>query len=153
MWVLYEKRDYFVYFEIQKKYNIVKYGIFIFRKRLMNMQRLKEIRLKRGITQQEIAAHLNVQQTTYSKYERGASRIDNETLKKICQYLNISADYLLGNTDVPLTMNEVKLIRDLQKNHTDEDLMNKYKMKLGDETISPEEIKVMLKIIRGLIGD
>lgn len=57
--------------------------------------RLKELRLKRNLTQKEMAEKLNVQRSTYSWYESG--RIPNmETLREIAQIFGVSVDYLLG---------------------------------------------------------
>jgi len=117
------------------------------------MKRLQELRKSKGITQKEIAKHLNVQQTTYSKYERGASKVDNETLQKICKYLNISADYLLGNIDVPLSLDDMSLVKDLENGKSDQDLINEYDLMIGDKAVSSEEMKILLKMMKNLLKD
>ena len=61
-----------------------------------NMERLKEARVKAGITQHEIAEALNINRTTYNKYENGASKPTPETLSRIADYFHVSVDYLLG---------------------------------------------------------
>lgn len=65
------------------------------------MERLKEARVKAGITQHEIAEALNINRTTYNKYENGASKPTPETLSRIADYFQVSVDYLLGRSDDP----------------------------------------------------
>ena len=63
--------------------------------------RLKELRKKRGITQQKLAMELNMAQNTKSQYESGAREADYAGLIAIADYFNISIDYLLERTDNP----------------------------------------------------
>ena len=50
-------------------------------------------------TQAEIAAGLGIEQTIYSRYERGVHPLPLRHLKKLCQYYGVSADYILGLPD------------------------------------------------------
>ena len=61
--------------------------------------RLKELRLKKGLTQKELAQKLNMQNTAISKYELNQRKPDTETLLEISKFFNVSVDYLLGRTD------------------------------------------------------
>lgn len=62
----------------------------------MFSERLKELRKKNNITQEQVAKHLGVKRSTYSNYEYGNREPDNETLNKIADYFEVSVDYLLG---------------------------------------------------------
>lgn len=62
--------------------------------------RLREFRDKRKLTQKELANILSVSTDTISKYEREESKPTGETIAQICKELDVSADYLLGVTDV-----------------------------------------------------
>lgn len=64
----------------------------------MFAKRLKEIRQKRGITQQYLAEILNVAVRTYQRYEAVNGFCDPplSTLVKIADFLDVSIDYLLG---------------------------------------------------------
>lgn len=62
-------------------------------------QRIKELRLEKGLTQSEFAAKINTTQTNVSKYELEALDLKTETILNICNTFNISADYLLGRED------------------------------------------------------
>ena len=63
------------------------------------LQRLRDFREDRDISQQKMAELLNVAQTTYSDYERGKINIPIDTLKKLALFFDTSIDYLLELTD------------------------------------------------------
>ena len=63
--------------------------------------RLKELRLKRGITQLKLALDLNMNQNSVSRYETGQREADYKTLIAFADYFNVSLDYLLERTDDP----------------------------------------------------
>lgn len=58
--------------------------------------RLKDLRLKKGIEAQEMARILNVAKSTYSGYENNKSLPNYDLLSKISDYFNVTTDYLLG---------------------------------------------------------
>ena len=61
--------------------------------------RLKELREKMKITQEELAKRLDIPRGTYAHYELGKREPDNSMLLKIAEYFNVSTDYLLGRTN------------------------------------------------------
>ena len=63
------------------------------------IMRLKELRKKKGMSQQRLAMELNVNQNTISRYETGEREADYKTLILIADYFNVSIDYLLERTD------------------------------------------------------
>lgn len=65
----------------------------------MNIQRLKEIREDRDLTQKEICKVLNISQVVYSRYETGIRLIPVDKLVKLAEYYKVSIDYILGLTD------------------------------------------------------
>ena len=54
-----------------------------------------ELRKDNDIKQEAFAKILNVDQTTYSRYETGISNVPNMVLIKLAKYYNTSTDYLL----------------------------------------------------------
>lgn len=60
------------------------------------MSRIKDLRKKRGLTQQQIANVLGISQSNYSYWESGKVKIDENSLKKLALYYDVSVDYLLG---------------------------------------------------------
>ena len=62
--------------------------------------RIKQLREKRGIIQETLAAELGITRQMLSKYERDITLIKVDILKKIKMYFNVTTDYLLGTSDV-----------------------------------------------------
>ena len=65
------------------------------------MQRLKELRIKRHISQVKLAMELNMNQNSISRCKNGEHEADYETLIAFADYFGVSVDYLLGRTDNP----------------------------------------------------
>ena len=65
------------------------------------MQRLKELRIKRHISQVKLAMDLSMNQNSISRYENGEREADYKTLMAFADYFGVSVDYLLGRTDNP----------------------------------------------------
>lgn len=72
-------------------------------------ERLQFVRDCKNITQKELAEILNIKQQQYARYEKGINVMPITYLPKICKYLNVSADYILGLT------NDMKEIRKEKK--------------------------------------
>lgn len=64
-------------------------------------QRIRDLREDHGLSQSEVAAFLNVTQTTYSRYENGVLDIPTQALITLADYYEVSVDYLLGRTRNP----------------------------------------------------
>ena len=65
----------------------------------MDQLRIAECRKLLGLSQEELAAKLNISQKSISKYERGDRRPTYETLVAMANLFDVSVDYLLGRTD------------------------------------------------------
>lgn len=63
------------------------------------MERIRNLREDKDLSQNEIAKILNCSQTTYSRYETGDLNIPVDSLIKLAIYFNTSIDYLTGLTD------------------------------------------------------
>ena len=63
----------------------------------MFQDNLKALRKKKGITQEELAARLNVARQTVSKWEKGLSVPDSELLIKLAEILEVPVSRLLGS--------------------------------------------------------
>lgn len=67
------------------------------------MNRIKSLRQKKGLSQQELAKLLFVNQTAVSQWERGVTNPSTDTAIALASLFDVSVDYLLGrNVDVPL---------------------------------------------------
>ena len=63
-------------------------------------ERLKELRQKKGLTQQEIADLLHVNRVTYTNWEKGKREPNFKNLFLLAEYLETTTDYLLGKSDI-----------------------------------------------------
>ncbi|MBQ8808501.1 MAG: helix-turn-helix transcriptional regulator [Clostridia bacterium] len=63
--------------------------------------RLKEIRIKSGVSQLKLAMDLNMNQNTISRYENQERQAGYNELIALADYFDVSIDYLLGRTDNP----------------------------------------------------
>lgn len=76
-------------------------------------KRIRELRKKASLTQEQFGQIFGVVKATVSSYETGNSTPDDETKIRICRYFGVSSDYLIGLTDYPakhpVTENDVKV--------------------------------------------
>lgn len=64
------------------------------------MNRLKQLRQSRGITQDELGRILGVQKAAVCKYETGRVPLPSSVLCTLSEYFDTTADFILGNDDV-----------------------------------------------------
>jgi len=65
----------------------------------LNIERLKECRLKLGITKQEAAKRIQISQPAYLRYEAGTRNPSIQTISKMAEIFSTSIDYLIGKTN------------------------------------------------------
>lgn len=61
---------------------------------------IKNLRIERGITQEQLASLLKVSRSTIGMYETGSREPDFETLEAIADIFNVDMDYLMGRSTV-----------------------------------------------------
>lgn len=66
----------------------------------MEMKRLRDLREGHDKTQQEIAEVLNMHRSVYRRYENGERETPAWVIVELAGYYRVSADYLLGMSDV-----------------------------------------------------
>lgn len=69
----------------------------------MSLIKLKSIREERNYSQRELAEAIHVSTSTISHYEKGTREPDTTTLIQLSDYLNVSADYLIGRAQSNIT--------------------------------------------------
>ncbi|MBQ6063014.1 MAG: helix-turn-helix transcriptional regulator [Prevotella sp.] len=57
---------------------------------------LRRLRLKLGLTQEEVSRHLGISQPAYLKYETGATEVSEEMLRRLAELFQVNADDLVG---------------------------------------------------------
>lgn len=60
------------------------------------VDRLRALREDRDVGQEQIAAVLGCQQSAISKYENRRARYSVEDIIRLCEFYQVSADYILG---------------------------------------------------------
>lgn len=63
-------------------------------------ERLRDLRITTGKTQQDIADMLNLSRSAYALYETGKRQLNYESLLALAQCYGVSLDYLFGRTQV-----------------------------------------------------
>ena len=66
----------------------------------MAFKRLKELRIEKGISQDDLAKYLNIARSNIGKYENGDLDLNTEILIKYSEYFNASVDYILELTNL-----------------------------------------------------
>lgn len=83
-------------------------------------QRLLEARKKAGLSQDELAKKLGTKGPAVGRYERDEMKPSVEVAAKMAEILEVSLDYLVGQTDVQMDKTISKRIMELSK-FSDED--------------------------------
>ena len=96
------------------------------------MNRLKELRQKKGDTQEEVAKAMGVTRRGYQKWENEESQIKPDKAQQLAEYFEVSVGHLLGYED-----NFIETVRELsQKDGSDEAFFKAfrayYELKIAD---------------------
>jgi transcriptional regulator with XRE-family HTH domain len=62
-------------------------------------ERLKELRIENGLSQDELAIKTQISQSSISLYELGKRTPTIDIAIILCNFFKVSADYLIGLTD------------------------------------------------------
>lgn len=65
----------------------------------MIIKRIRTLRLDHNLSQTKVAQAIHVSQRAYSHYETGTRSIPVEILIALCDYYQVSVDYMVGRTD------------------------------------------------------
>ena len=64
------------------------------------MNRLRELRIEKGLLQSDIAKIVGKKDRIIGFYETGERDPSTETVLKLAEFFNVSTDYLLGKSDI-----------------------------------------------------
>lgn len=73
----------------------------------MLREKLRQLRRKKGLSQEAVAKELGISRQAVSKWETDIAQPDLDNLKKICEILDISADELLDISCTKLQEKEI----------------------------------------------
>lgn len=60
---------------------------------------LKQLRMKQGLTSEELCSKIGIKGGSYRNYERNDRKPDYDTLVKLADFYGVTTDYLLGRPD------------------------------------------------------
>lgn len=102
------------------------------------MERMKELRAKRNLSQVEMAEILGIPRTTYTHYESGRSEMDYSMLCKVADFFGVTVDEILGRTSEPGIFDNARIEQP--------EIVQLY------ERMTPEEQNNLVNYARGLIS-
>ena len=76
-------------------------------------ERLRELRKERKLSQSEVAEMLSLSLTAYNRYELGSAEPNIANMIKLIKFYDVSADYLVGLTDIKYKSEFVKILEKL----------------------------------------
>ena len=71
--------------------------------------RLRDLRERRDLTQREVSSHIGCSCKVLSNYELDKREPDFQTLVKICDFFEVTTDYMLGRTEVAIHYKDIPL--------------------------------------------
>lgn len=91
---------------------------------IMFHEKLRQMRKRSNLTQQDLADALGIDRTTITKYESGVSTPPADAIKKMCTVLKVSMDFMmdtdLENQHPDLDKHVLLLQRAADENHLNE---------------------------------
>lgn len=72
-------------------------------------KRIRNLREALDLSQHEVSQKIGCSSKVLSNYELDKREPDFETFVKLCDFFNVTADYLLGRTDNPKYFKEIAL--------------------------------------------
>lgn len=69
--------------------------------RFIDMNRLKELRQEKKLTQKELAEETDIPYRTLQRWENGETDIKSDKAEELADYFDVNVSYLLGYSDFP----------------------------------------------------
>jgi transcriptional regulator with XRE-family HTH domain len=103
--------------------------------------KLKQLRERHGLTQEQLAKQFNTLKSSISMYEHGVRLPNAELLIDVAQYFNVSTDYLLG-IEKDNTIDEQLKEQEALKN-----ALKKAGFMKKNEDLTDEELKKLMNFV------
>ncbi|GMQ65228.1 helix-turn-helix domain-containing protein [Vallitalea maricola] len=115
----------------------------------MFVKRLRQLREDRGLKQKDIAKLLNITTSAYGYYEQGKRNLDMNTLKTLSDYYNVSTDYMLGRTDIPLPIETFLQDKQVDEKLNDiiEEISNSKDLKYNNRQLNTQTRNFLIKML------
>ena len=111
-------------------------------------ERLRALRERHGLSQQQVADKLGMSASAVGMYEQNRRQPDNETLKKFSNLFDTSIDYLLGN-DIKTNNDNKELLETISTDLSDP--LNKALYSKASELKNAKDKQIVLNIIESFI--
>ncbi len=108
------------------------------------MNRIKMLRMQRGLTQAELAQVLEVSASAVGMYEQGRREPDIKLLLRLSSFFCVPVDYIIGNSNSLNRQAEVETFLDQVKKTLDE--------RAEKSNLSPSEIEEIVRAIEAGIS-
>lgn len=106
---------------------------------------LRVLRDEKGLTLKQMGEILGVSHMTYQRYEKNDTDVSTDMLVKLADFYGVSADYLLGRTDIK-AMAGTTPAEQLDVTAAEQEIIRRY-------AEFPEEVRLLLlETIRKLVG-
>ena len=112
----------------------------------MYKENLKELRTMELISQKTVANYLNISRSAYSQYEEQYVIIPSKHLNSVCNYFNVSIDYLFSFTNTKQYRNVHKEIDKIKAGKRLKEIRN-------DIGIIQEELAKILNTSKSVVAD
>jgi transcriptional regulator with XRE-family HTH domain len=108
-------------------------------------QRIRTLRVKKGLSQKVFAEMVGMRGATLSRYENDKRLYQCDTLIKIADALDTSIDYLLGRTDISASIQRLTLDADASSNEIS--FIEAYsKLEFDDQNLMMERLMTIYDI-------
>ena len=108
--------------------------------------RLKFLRERDGITQEKLGEYIGVTKQAFNHFEKEYTIIPVKHLNDICNYFDVSLDYIFNFTEIKMYDNYDKSI------HTDF-MVKRLKEFRKENKLSQEKLASILNVAKGTIGN
>jgi len=66
-------------------------------------KKIRELRKEKGLTQAQVANHLNIDRSTYAYYESGRTRLNIDVVVKLAHFFQVSYATIIGQPEPVLS--------------------------------------------------
>ena len=105
------------------------------------MERLKQLRKAKGVTQDSVASILGITRAAYTNIENGKRQPAFDTMETLADYFGVSVDYLLGRAE--LTENKINPI---PEDEVDSEILERF------ANLTPAQQEKVAAFIEGLLA-
>ena len=107
------------------------------------MNRLKELRKEKKLSQKEIAKEMSISEKTLSRWENGESQIKPEKAQQLADYFGVSVGYLFGYEEAKTLENILKDAEEYLEMTEDDLLSDNYSSRIKIALSEMSDIPVL----------